>query len=137
MNSKRQQATKSYYLLDCREKNMGRLATRAAFLLQGKNKTGYQPNVDAEHFVVMINCKEARFSGNKGQKKLYHRFSGYPGGISTRKLDDILQSNPEKVVKEAVYGMLPKNNLRNKRMKRLLVFENSEHGLKVEFDKKS
>lgn len=137
MKRKRKDTTKKYYLIDCQEKNMGRLVTEAAFLLQGKHETGFKPNIDGEFFVVAINSGEARFSGNKRRNKLYHRFSGYPGGISTRRLGDILEGNSQEVIRKAVYGMLPKNNLRNQRMQRLLVFENSDHGLKVEFNKRS
>jgi len=133
MPEKPHKVENKYYLLDCQKDNLGRLATRAAFILQGKHKTDYSHNIDAGNFVAVINCKEARFSGNKLKNKLYHRFSGYPGGISTRKLEDLLAADPKKVIREAVYGMLPKNKLRDRRMKRLLVFEDSSHNLKVEF----
>ncbi len=124
---------KEYYLIDCRRKNLGRLATRAAVILQGKHKPGYLPHIDTGDFVVMINCQEARFSGKKEEDKLYHRFSGYPGGISTRKLGDYLKLNPERVVREAVYGMLPKNKLRDQMIKKLLIFKDSEHDIKADF----
>lgn len=133
MPAKSLKAERKYYLFDCRRDNLGRIATRISFVLQGKHKTDYSPNFDAGDFAVVINCKEARFSGAKVKSKLYHRFSGYPGGISTRKLGDLLVTSPEKVIREAVYGMLPKNKLRNERMKRLLLFNDSNHNLKVRF----
>jgi len=134
MPAKSLKIERRYYLLDCRKDNLGRLATRAALILQGKHKAGYLPNIDVGDFIVVVNCKEAQFSGTKTKNKLYHRFSGYPGGISTRKLGDLLAVNPKKVVREAVYGMLPKNKLRNERMKRLLIFDDSNHNLKVKFE---
>lgn len=137
MKSKIPKAAKKYHLIDCREENLGRLATRAARILQGKHRPDYQPNVDAENFVAMINCETLKFSGGKEQKKKYHSFSGYPGGITTRKLADILKLNPEKIVKDAVYGMLPKNKLRDGRMKRLLIFKDSKHGLESQLNKKT
>lgn len=136
MPAKRNKIERKYYLFDCREDNLGRLATRTAFILQGKHKAGYFPNIDIGDFVVMVNCKETRFSGTKKKNKLYHHFSGYPGGISTQKLGDLLATDPKKVIKEAVYGMLPKNKLRSGRMKRLLIFDDSNHNLKVKFEKK-
>jgi large subunit ribosomal protein L13 len=126
---------KNYYLFDCETENFGRIATRAATILQGKHKASYVPNVDRGDFVVLVNVAKARFSGNKGQKKMYHTFSGYPGGITSRKLDDMMVRDPKKVARYAIYNMMPKNKLRDKMMKKLLIFPDQEHGLKVEFAK--
>jgi large subunit ribosomal protein L13 len=137
MTKKKQDIKGDYYLFDCREKNLGRIATQAAFMLQGKHKCGYAPNAAGGDFVVIVNSKEAKFSGNKEEKKLYHHYSGYPGGISTKKLGDLMKIRPEKVIQDAIYGMLPKNSLRDKMMKRLFIFEDAEHNLKVDLIKKS
>jgi large subunit ribosomal protein L13 len=137
MPAKKIKDTEKYYLFDCQEKNLGRIATQAAFILQGKHKAAYLPNVISDDFVVVINSKEAKFSGNKEDKKLYHHYSGYPGGISTKKLGDLLEIRPEKVIRDAIYGMLPKNNLRDKMLKKLFIFEDANHDLEVDLIKKS
>jgi large subunit ribosomal protein L13 len=124
---------KNYYLFNCEAENLGRIATRVATILQGKHKASYVPNEDRGDFVVLVNAAKARFSGNKGQKKMYHSYSGYPGGITSRKLDDMLVKDPARVARYAVYNMMPKNKLRDQMMKKLLIFLDKEHGLKVEF----
>ena len=124
---------KKYYLFDCEKENLGRIATQAAYVLQGKHKVDYTAHLDNENFAVFINAAKLRFSGKKMENKIYHSFSGYPGGIRSRKAVDIFKINPKRIIQEAVYGMLPKNKLRAKRMKRLLIFSDSNHNLKVDF----
>lgn len=124
---------RKYYLFDCEKENLGRIATRAAFVLQGKQKADFVPHLDKGDFAVFVNAAKLRLSGKKKDNKIYHSFSGYPGGIRSRKAADILKGNPEKIVQEAIYGMLPKNKLRAKRMKRLLIFRDASHNLKVDF----
>ena len=124
---------RKYYLFDCEKGNLGRIATRAAYVLQGKQKADFVPNLDKGDFAVFVNAAKIRLSGRKMENKIYHSFSGYPGGIRSRKAADIFKVNPEKIIEEAVYGMLPKNKLRAKRMKRLLVFRDANHNLKVDF----
>ena len=126
---------RKYFLFDCEKENLGRIATRAAFVLQGKQRVNFEPHLDKGDFAVFVNAAKIRLSGKKTVSKIYHSFSGYPGGIRSRKAADILKVNPEKIVQEAVYGMLPKNKLRAKRMKRLLIFHDSNHNLKVDFVK--
>lgn len=124
---------RKYYLFDCEKENLGRLATRAAFVLQGKQKADYTAHLDNGDFAVFVNAAKLRLSGKKMENKMYHSFSGYPSGIRSRKAADILKVSPEKIVQGAIYGMLPKNKLRAKRMKRLLVFPDANHNLKVDF----
>lgn len=124
---------KEYYLFDCETDNFGRIATRVARILQGKHKPSYEPQKDDGDFVVLINIARVRFSGKKADDKIYHSFSGYPGGISSKKLSDLIQNNPERVVREAVYNMLPKNKLRDRMIKKLMTFRDENHGLKVDF----
>lgn len=119
-----------YYLIDCRKMTLGRLATKAAFLLQGKQKPDYAPNIGGCDFVTVLNSDEVRVTGNKKENKIYHSFSGYPGGISSRNLKDSLEIDSKKVIAGAVYGMLPKNKLRDKMMKRLLIFKDANHNIK-------
>lgn len=124
---------REYHLFNCEMDNFGRIATRIAIILQGKHKTGYLPNKDQGDWVVLINTAKVRFSGNKAQKKIFHSYSGYPGGITSRKLSELVENNPEKVVHDAVYNMLPKNKLRDKMIKRLLTYRDENHNLKVKF----
>jgi large subunit ribosomal protein L13 len=126
---------KKYYLFDCETDNFGRIATRVATILQGKHKVCYVPNEDMGDNVVIVNISKVRFSGNKAAKKMYHSFSGYPGGITSRKLSDLIMDDPERVVREAVYNMLPKNKLRDKMIKKLKIFRDENHGMKVDFKK--
>ncbi|MDD5489971.1 MAG: 50S ribosomal protein L13 [Candidatus Moranbacteria bacterium] len=129
----RNPAQRKYYLFDCEKEYLGRLATRAAYVLQGKQKADYTAHIDSGDFAVFVNAANIRFSGKKMENKVYHSFSGYPGGISSKKAADILKANPKKIIQEAIYGMLPKNKLRAKRMKRILVFPDANHNLKVDF----
>lgn len=120
------------YLFDCEKFTLGRLATRAAFILQGKHKADFFPNKDEGDNVVIINSEKVRVTGKKRSDKMYHRFSGYPGGISSKRMGEILEKSPEKVLREAIYGMLPKNKLRNRMMKRISIFSDGKHGLKAD-----
>lgn len=126
---------RKYYLLDCGDYVLGRLAAKAAFIMQGKNDPDYFPNKETPNWVVAINSAKIQITGNKKKQKAYHHFSGYPGGISSRSLEELMKIDPDRVIKEAVYGMLPKNKLRDRMMKRLVVKEADDHGLKVEFEK--
>lgn len=114
------------HLFDAEGKVLGRLATEIAKVLSGKNKADYVPNIDGGDFAVVINADKIRVTGNKMDDKIYHRFSGYPGGISSIALKDLLKKDSRKVIQSAVYGMLPKNNLRDKRMLRLSIFKDAQ-----------
>lgn len=123
---------RKYHLFDAQEKVLGRLATEAAKLLSGRTKVDYTPNIDGGDFVVVINSDKIKVTGNKLEGKIYHRFSGYPGGISSIALKDLLKKDSTKAIQNAVYGMLPKNKLRNEMMKRLLVYKDAEHKHKID-----
>lgn len=125
----------SYYLFDCKKFILGRMATRIAFLLEGKHRPDYAPNADGKVFVIVINSDEVKVTGRKKEGKIYHSFSGYPGGISSRSLKVALQKDSRKVVFNAVYGMLPKNKLRSKMMKRMFVFKDEKHNVKADIIK--
>lgn len=99
----------------------GRLASRIATLLQGKNKTSYQANVDGGDIVEVSNVGEMKFSGKKLETKVFYRNTGYPGGIRTKQVKDMMESEPQEVLKKMVYDMLPKNKLRPNMIKRLKV----------------
>jgi len=123
---------RKYHLFDADGKVLGRMATEIAKLLSGRTKVNYTAHIDAGEFVVVINAEKIRVTGNKLEGKIYHRYSGYPGGISSIALKDLLKKDPAKVIQNAVYGMLPKNKLRNEMMKRLLVYRDAEHKHKID-----
>lgn len=107
--------------IDAQGKVAGRLATQIAVLLQGKHKTSYQPHIDGGDTVEIDNVAGLKFSGKKLEQKLYHRNTGYPGGIRTKQLKDLIVSNPAEVLRKTVHNMLPKNKLRPKMLKRLII----------------
>jgi len=109
------------HTLDASGKIAGRLATQIATLLMGKNKATWQPHIDGGDFVEVTNVSEMKFSGKKITQKKYYRYSGYPGGIKTKKLDDLMQKTPNKVLQGMVKDMLPKNRLRPSMLKRLTI----------------
>ena len=109
------------HVLDATNQSIGRLATRAALLLMGKNKPTYRPEADLGDSVIVENIKNAKFTGNKLANKIYHRHTAHPGGIRTNKMSEIWGKNPAEVMRRAVYNMLPKNRLRPGRMKRLKI----------------
>ncbi len=105
--------------IDATGQKAGRLASQIAFILQGKDKTEYQSNADLGDFVKVINLKGMEFSGKKVEQKIYYRYTGHPGGIRTESLKNKLASKPEKVLRDMIYNMLPKNKLRPEMIKRL------------------
>ncbi|MDD5342082.1 MAG: 50S ribosomal protein L13 [Patescibacteria group bacterium] len=106
--------------LDARNQSFGRLASKIAFLLQGKHRTDYAPNLDISVTVKILNIKEIKITGKKETKKVYRHYSGYPGGMKEVRLDQYLKSRPQVILYKAVYNMLPPNRLRAHRMTRLL-----------------
>ena len=107
--------------IDATEKIAGRLASEISLLLQGKNRVDYQPNTDCGDKVEIINVAQMKFSGKKLNTKVYYRHSGYPGGIHTTKLKDLMKNNPAEALRKILYNMLPKNKLRAKMLKRLII----------------
>jgi large subunit ribosomal protein L13 len=118
---------RQWHVLDASGKVLGKLATQAATLLMGKHKPIFTPNLDTGDFVVIINAEKVRFSGNKEEKKLYYRHSGYPGGLKSVTLEEMLQADPTRVIEKAVKGMLPTNRLRAVRLKKLKVYVGEVH----------
>lgn len=118
---------RKWFLLDAAEAPLGRLATLAAGLLIGKGKTSVTPHIDNGDFVVVINAADLVVTGQKRQKKVFYRHSGYPGGLKAQSLQTALDVNPAAVVQKAVRGMLPVNKLRDGRLARLKVYTGPEH----------
>jgi large subunit ribosomal protein L13 len=122
-----QDRERNWLLVDAEGQTLGRLATQIADALRGKRKPVYTPHVDVGDFVVVINAEKITVTGDKRQQKLYHRHSGYPGGLKTRTLNDMLERRPEEVIRLAVRGMLPKNRLARKQLTKLKVYAGAEH----------
>ena len=117
---------------DANGKVLGRLATEIAKVLSGRNKVDYVSNIDGGDFVLVVNSDKVRVTGNKASGKVYHHFSGYPGGITSVVFKDQMKKDSRKIIKSAVFGMLPKNNLRSKMMLRLKIYKGAEQeGKKV------
>lgn len=107
------------YTIDAKNRILGRLATEIAVLLRGKNKVEFSPNKDIGGFVVVKNADKIKVTGRKIDQKVYYRHSGYLGGLKETPLKKLLKENPEEVLRNAVWGMLPKNKLRSEMIKRL------------------
>ena len=116
-----------WYLLNATNQVLGRLATRIAQLLMGKHKPIFTRHLDTGDYVVVINASKISVTGDKLKQKNYYRHSGYPGGLKVRNLEELLQSQPQKVIEHAVKGMLPRNRLGAKMMKKLRVYAGEEH----------
>jgi len=119
--------TRGWYVVDARGANLGRLATRIASVLLGKNKPEFTPGVDVGDFVIVVNAGQITVTGNKLEDKMYYRHSGYPGGLKKINLRDQLARFPERVVEAAVWGMLPHNRRGRKLMAKLKVYSEAEH----------
>jgi large subunit ribosomal protein L13 len=120
------EVTRRWYVIDADDAVLGRLASQAATLLRGKHKPQYAPHVDTGDFVVIVNAEKVALSGAKRDEYRY-RHSGYPGGLSKRTVGELLETKPERVVELAVKGMLPKNTLGRKQLKKLKVYAGPQH----------
>lgn len=123
---------RAWYEADASKFTLGRLATRVATVLRGKHKVTFTPHMDVGDFVVVKNAEKIQFTGRKLQQKKYHRFSGYPGGLYTKKLSDRMKTEPEKVIRDAVYNMIDKNRLRKNILRRLKVVVGDKHQFQVD-----
>jgi large subunit ribosomal protein L13 len=118
---------RDWFVVDAEGKNLGRLATRIADALRGKRKPEYTPHVDTGDFVVVVNAEKIVVTGNKLESKRYYRHSGYPGGLRSRTLEEMLERRPEEVIRKAVRGMLPRNRLGRAQLRKLKVYAGPEH----------
>ncbi len=114
-------AIRETHIIDASGKTLGRLAVKLAILLSGKQKSDFLPYQDKGDFVVVKNIDKIKFTGRKMEQKIYYHHSGYPGGLKKKSLKELLKQRPSEVLKKAVLGMLPKNKLRPKQIKRLIV----------------
>ena len=116
-----------WYLIDCSGKKLGRLSVQIANILRGKNKPEYTPNSDVGDFVVLINAERVEISGNKSKDKIYFKHTGYPGNLKEINFQDLLNKDPEKVLRNAVKGMLPKSKLGRQMLTKLKVYSDENH----------
>lgn len=128
-------AAAEWHHLDARNKVLGRLATQVAQLLLGKHRTDSRPHAVPPVYVVVTNSDEVVLTGTKEKKKLYRRYTGYPGGLRERTAAEVRRLDSRRLIVEAVAGMLPKNSLRDDRLKHLKVYAASEHPHEAQFKK--
>jgi large subunit ribosomal protein L13 len=124
---KREKLKKAWYLVDAKDKILGRLATRVAKILRGKHKPDFSPHLDTGDGVIVINASKIRVTGRKLKQKIYRRYSGYPGGLKEVPLANLLRQKPELVFKLAVRRMLPKGSLGRRIFKKLKVYSDEQH----------
>ena len=117
----------NWHVVDASGKTLGRICSEIAILLQGKHKVSYVPYLNTGDFVVVVNAEKIKVTGDKLNQKMYYRHSGYPGGLTEKTLEEVLQTAPTKVIEHAVKGMLPKSKLGRKMMSRLKLYVGDDH----------
>lgn len=118
---------RNWLVVDASGQTLGRLATQIADALRGKRKPEYTPHVDTGDFVVVVNAEKVSVTGKKREEKLYYRHSGYPGGLRSRTLGELLERKPEEVLRLAVRGMLPRNRLGRAQLRKLKIYAGPDH----------
>src|SRR5215211_2876864 len=126
-SAKPKEIEQRWYLVDAEGQTLGRLATRIADTLRGKRKPVYTPHIDVGDFVVVVNAEKISVTGKKREEKRYYRHSGYPGGLRSRTLDEMLARRPEEVVRLAVKGMLPRTRLGRAQLRKLKIYAGPDH----------
>ena len=133
---KAKEIIREWHLIDATDKVLGKVATEAAELLMGKNKTMFTRNMDTGDYVVVINAAYITVTGSKTTDKTYYKHSGYPGGLKSVTLKDQLKNHPDRVIRDAVWGMLPKTKFSHAIIKRLKVYGGGEHPHGTQVEKK-
>ncbi|TET63885.1 50S ribosomal protein L13 [Candidatus Aerophobetes bacterium] len=118
---------RKWYLVNAEGKILGRLSSRIAQILSGKDKPTYTPHMDVGDFVVVINAEKVKVTGNKEEKKIYYWHSGYPGGLKERTYQELLDKKPQDIIRKAVRGMLPKSKLGRQMFQKLKVYAGPQH----------
>lgn len=124
---KKENIERKWYVIDASDKNLGRLATKAATILRGKHKVTYTPHVDCGDYVIVINASKVNLTGNKLNDKMYYNHSGFPGGLRSRNAKTMIDKYPEEMVERAIKGMLPHNRLGRQMSKKLFVYADGDH----------
>lgn len=127
--------SRKWYLFDAEKETLGRLATKIAKILMGKDKTDFTRHLDMGDHVVVINAEKINVTGKKAQQKIYRHHSGYPGGMLELPYSTVIKSDPKRVIVHAISGMLPQNKLHDKMLKHLHVFRDSNHPYQDQFKK--
>lgn len=125
-------ADRRWYVVDAKDQVLGRLATKVARIIRGKDKAIFTPNADTGDFVVVINAEQVKVTGKRELLKNYIHYSGYPGGLKVKSFEELISKKPEFIIESAVKGMLPKTKLGNKLIKKLKVYAGSEHPHKAQ-----
>lgn len=118
---------RNWWIIDATDKTLGRISVIIARLLMGKHKVDYTPYADCGDYVIVINAEKIKLSSDKAEKKKYYHYSGYPGGLKETTFNQLIRKHPDEPIKDAVKGMIPKNKLRYRMMKRLKVYSGEEH----------
>lgn len=126
-SAKPETVKRDWYIVDASGKTLGRMAAEIAHRLRGKHKPEFTPHVDAGDYIVVINAKEVRVTGNKAKDKMYHRHTGYPGGLRTMSFEKLIEKAPERTIQSAVKGMLPRGPLGRAMFKKLKVYAGDAH----------
>ena len=126
-SAKTGEVNQDWFVVDAAEKTLGRLASEIAHRLRGKHKPEYTPHIDTGDYIVVINAEKIKVTGAKTTDKMYHRHTGYPGGLKSISFEKLIEKAPERVIQGAVKGMLPRNPLGRAMFKKLKVYAGSEH----------
>lgn len=118
---------RKWFVIDAKDKVLGRVAVESARILRGKHKPQFTPHADTGDFVIIINASKVRLTGKKLQQKTYYRYTGYPGGLKSTRADKLLKEKPEKMFRLAVKGMLPKNTLGRAQLNKLKIYAGETH----------
>jgi large subunit ribosomal protein L13 len=123
---------KKWHIVDADGKTVGRLATRVAITLMGKDKPHFTPHADSGDFVIVVNAEKVIFTGKKWNQKTYYRHTGYPGALKSIVAENLLKTKPEEIIRKAVWGMLPKNKWQDRLIKRLKIYTGNAHPHKAQ-----
>ena len=124
---KKEEAQRNWFVVDATDRVLGRVATKIADKIRGKDKPSFTPHTDGGDYVIVINAEKIKVTGSKFNNKIYYRHSLYPGGLKSQTFKELIEKNPERVIEEAVKGMLPKNKLGKSIIKKLKVFQGPNH----------
>jgi len=130
--AKKGEVERKWYVVDAKDAVLGRLATKIATYIRGKNKPVFTPNVDTGDFIIVVNADKVKLTGNKLTDKVYYHHTGYIGGIKAETAKDLLEKKPERIIEKAVWGMLPKNKLGRAMIKKLKVYKGPDHPHKAQ-----
>jgi large subunit ribosomal protein L13 len=124
---KKEEVHRNWFVVDATDRVLGRVATKIADKIRGKDKPSFTPHTDGGDYVIVINAEKIKVTGSKFNNKIYYRHSLYPGGLKSQTFKELIEKNPERVIEEAVKGMLPKNKLGKSIIKKLKVFQGPNH----------